>query len=113
MSNAQDTGPEVRRFVEEHPQGWGHEDWLEFLHRLYETGHEIPDPDGLGLAVERERLVQVLDRIELKGLGPKRREALTNHFGSLYDLCSTDSEHIARLTGIPRSLAEEVSRTLR
>lgn len=113
MSNAQDTGLEVRRFVEEHPQGWGHEDWLEFLHRLTETGYDITDPDGLGLAVERERLLQVLDRIELRGLGPKRREALTHHFGSLYDLCSTEGEQIARLTGIPRALADELSKTLR
>ena len=113
MSNAQNTGLEVRRFVEEHPQGWGHEDWLEFLHRLNETGYEVGDPDGLGLEVERERLAQVLSRIELKGLGPKRREALTTQFGSLYNLCSTDGEQIARLTGIPRALADEVSKTLR
>jgi hypothetical protein len=113
MSNAQDTGLEVRRFVEEHPQGWGHEDWLEFLHGLSEAGHQISDPDGLGLEVERERLTQVLGRIELKGLGPKRREALADQFGSLYNLCSTDGEQIAKLTGIPRALADEVSRTLR
>jgi hypothetical protein len=111
MSRSHDLAAQIRLFVTEHPEGWGHDDWLGFLHHLDQSGHEVGDPDGLGLALERERLLQVLERVDLRGLGPKRRESIASAFGTLHNLCSADPRQITGQTGLPKSLAEEIART--
>lgn len=103
---------ELQRFVEEHPQGWGHEEWLGFLSHLAAEGHDTTDPDGIGLALEHRRLVRVLQNMEIKGLGPKRIEAIANRYGTLWNLMAASPEEVAELPGIPRSLAEQILEVL-
>ncbi len=83
---------ELRRFAEEHPQGWGHDDWLGLLDSLASQGHDVADRDGVGAALERERLRHTLQRMEMKGLGPKRMDAL----GEPFPHASGPDERIAR-----------------
>jgi hypothetical protein len=103
---------EIERFVKEHPQGWGHEDWLGFLHHLGETGQEVPDADSLGLALEKTRLRYTLQGLGVSGLGPKRMEAVCDAFPSLYHFCSSAPEEVAERAGIPRSMADSLLRAL-
>ena len=99
---------EISRFVSEHPEGWNHEQWSDFLHHLAEAGHDVSDSDGIGLAVETERLTRTLRGMEIRGLGPKRIEGLVSHFGTLWNLMSATREDVAELPNIPESLAEQI-----
>lgn len=99
---------ELRHFASAMPQGWGHQDWIEFLESLQERGHNINDREAIGLALERERLDLVLDAI--RGVGPQRRRALIERYGTLWNLRNAEVEEIARIAKMPRSLAEEVKR---
>jgi len=103
---------EIRRFVQEHPNGWGHGDWLGFVDHLGESGHTVPDTDSLGLALERERLMLTVQGCRIVGLGPKRTEAVCDAFVSVHNLRSAGPEEIAGRAGIPMSLAEELVRVL-
>lgn len=103
---------EIRRFSSEHPQGWGHDEWLDLLHTLSEEGHDISDGDAIGLTLESERLSQVLRRMELNGLGPKRVDALAEHFGTLWNLMSATPEELAQLPNVSRLLAEQILEVL-
>ena len=103
-----DLTSEISRFSAEHPDGWGHEDWLGFLHRLSEAGHDVEDGDGIGLALENHRLSGVLRGMEIKGLGPKRIQALAGHFGMLWNLRNASPEDLAQLPSVSRSLAEQI-----
>jgi hypothetical protein len=100
---------EIRAFAEAHTQGWSHEEWLAFFHHVESEGHDVSDPDGIGLALEQERLRIVLKESGLKGLGPKRIESITRHFATLQNLRMADARNIAEHTGIPKALAEELS----
>jgi len=99
---------ELLQFAQEHPEGWSHEDWLGLLAHLGSRGHDVSDSDGIGLGLEHHRLALVLRRMEIKGLGPKRIEALADRFGALWNLMSASPDDVARVPGVPRSLAEQV-----
>ncbi len=99
---------ELRRYVEEHPEGWGHDQWLGFLAYLSENGHDVSDSDGLGLALEHLRLVRVLQHMEIKGLGAKRVQAIADRFGTLWNLMAASPEDVAQIPSIPRGLAEQI-----
>lgn len=103
---------EIARFVQDHPQGWGHDDWLGFLHHLEAAGQAVGDADGLGLAVERERLKRALLGCGLAGLGTKRMEAVCDAFASLHQLRAVGPAEIAGRAGIPRALAESLAKAL-
>ncbi|MFC1575245.1 helix-hairpin-helix domain-containing protein [Gemmatimonadota bacterium] len=103
-----DLATEIRRFASEHPEGWGHEEWLGFLNGLSDAGHDIGDGDAVGLALESERLSNVLGRMEIKGLGPKRIDALAEHFGTLWNLMSASPEDLAQVPSVSRSLGEQI-----
>ncbi len=105
---AHDLNPEIRRFAEEHPQGWGHDEWLDFLSSLAASGHDVSDSSGIGLALEHHRLALILQRMEIKGLGKKRIEAVADRFGTLWNLMNASAEEVAQLPSIPRSLAEQI-----
>jgi hypothetical protein len=113
MAKKSELDLEIGRFVQEHPHGWGHDDWIGFLHHLGQSGQALPDADSLGLALERARLKQALQGCGVAGLGPKRTEALCDAFASLYHLCSSGSEEVAGRAGIPRSLADSLLSALR
>lgn len=103
---------EIQAFVGQHPDGWGHGEWLSFLHRLHDHGIEVSDPDSVGLALEKERIRSTLRGFAVKGLGPKRVEAIADGFGTFHELRSADATGMAGRAGIPLKLAQEVMKNL-
>jgi excinuclease ABC subunit C len=103
---------EIRQFVQAHPHGWIHDEWLGFLFHLSQNGVNTENEGAIGLALERERLTHTLGNMDLKGLGPKRREAIAARFGTLWNLMEASAEEIAQVPGVPRSLADQISEVL-
>jgi hypothetical protein len=97
---------ELRDFASARPQGWGHDDWLNFLSGLEEKGHNIADREAIGRALEKERMDLALS--DVKGVGPQRRQALIERFGNLWSLRRADASEIASAAGMPRNLADQV-----
>ncbi len=112
MATEKELSSEIRHFVHEHPHGWSHDEWTGFTHHLAHLGYDTGDLDGLGLRLEHERLTQVLGRMEIKGLGPKRAKAIADHFGTLWNLMTASPEDVAKSVGIPASLAIQISEVL-
>lgn len=102
----------LRRFVDEHTQGWSHHDWLELLAQLTDEGVDTSNPDRIGSDLERERVVAMLEHASVKGLGPKRRQALADHFGSLWSLQHATVDEIAELPSFHRGLAQTLVENL-
>jgi hypothetical protein len=98
----------LRAFVERHPEGWDHDEWQALLAELAQHGSEVSDPVEVGLALEKTRLEWELTRRSLKGLGPKRREALVDRYETLWRLKQAPVEDVAGVPTITRSLAEQV-----
>ena len=109
---SQDLLRELRSFLLDHPHGWSHDEWLGLLYHLSQKGIDTDDEKGIGLVLERERLTHTLGNLSIKGLGPKRREALADRFGSLWNLMEASPEEIAQVPGVPRSLADQISDVL-
>jgi len=103
----------ARDFVARHPGGWSHDEWLGLLAELRDAGLEAQDHGAIGAALEHERLLIVLEDVGVKGLGPKRREALAGRFGRLWDLKHASVDEIAALPSFHRGLAEAVHVALR
>jgi excinuclease ABC subunit C len=49
----------------------------------------------------------------VKGLGPKRRAAVVERFGRLWDARQASEEELAALPGLNRSVAQALHRALR
>lgn len=96
---------EVRVFLEAHADGWSHEDWLGFIHHLNHSGFDTTNEDGIGLALERARLDRTLMKLKIRGLGPKRIEAIGDRFGTLWNLRHAPSEAIDDVGGLPTAIA--------
>jgi len=107
-----DLAAEISRFSSEHPEGWGHDEWQGFLHQLSESGYDTSDADGIGLALESQRLTRVLQGMDIKGLGPKRIVCITDHFGTLWNLMSASADDLAQLPSVSRPLAEQILEVL-
>lgn len=103
---------ELRAFLSDHPNGWSHDEWLGLLFHLSESGIDTSDEDHIGLALERERLHRTLENLDIKGLGPKRREAIASQFGTLWNLMSASEDDVAAVPGLTRSLAHQISDVL-
>ena len=103
----------VRDFVTRHPEGWGHDQWLGLLAELRDAGMDTHDHAAIGAALEYERLLAVLERASVKGLGPKRREAVAERFRRLWDLEHASVEDIAALPSFHKGLAEALHGALR
>ncbi|HKJ01152.1 MAG TPA: hypothetical protein VJ997_01820 [Longimicrobiales bacterium] len=103
---------QLRTFVQAHPGGWNHHDWLVLLAELTDAGVDTSDPDGIGAELEHERILAVLESAGVKGLGPKRREALADRFGRLHDLCRASTEEIAELPSFHPGIAAAVHNAL-
>ena len=104
---------QLRTFVEAHAGGWNHHDWLGLLAELTDSGVDTSEPSRIGAELEHERILTVLETVDVKGLGPKRREALADRFGRLHDLRHASAEQIAELPSFHKGLAEAVHRALR
>jgi hypothetical protein len=103
----------LRDFIARHPSGWSHQDWLQLLEDLSRKGADTSNPDRIGADLERERLRVVLEGLSLKGLGPKRRDALASHFGSLWALKQASLDEVAGLPSFHRGLAKALEEALR
>jgi hypothetical protein len=103
---------ELRSFAEDHPEGWGHVEWEGLLERLANAGFDVSDCDRVGLDLERTRLCQTLKRMQVRGLGTKRIEAIASHFGTVWNLKHASPEEVSQLPNIPRSIAGEILATL-
>ncbi|MCA9737595.1 MAG: hypothetical protein KC645_08230 [Gemmatimonadetes bacterium] len=98
----------VDGFLDRHPDGWDHHAWEGLLRDLHSNGVSVSDPADLGRQLEEERLRRWLARLELKGLGPRRADALSRTFGSVWALRQADTDAIATVPTIPRALAERI-----
>lgn len=103
----------LRDFVHEHSHGWNHHEWLELLAELTDAGVDTTDPDIIGTALEHQRVLAVLESVDVKGLGPKRREAVAEHFGRMWDLKHATVDDFAQLPSFHRGLAEALHQALR
>lgn len=103
----------LRDFVTGHEQGWNHHEWLELLGQLTDAGVDTTDPEAVGLALEQERVLAFLEGLGLKGLGPKRREALAARFGRLWDLRHATVEELGSVPTFHPALAEALHEALR
>jgi hypothetical protein len=105
-----DLRADLRAFVTARPSGWGHDDWIAFLDHLRERGHDTSDPETIGLALERERLAAVLERVQ--GMGPKRVASVVDRYETVWSCARADADEIAALPGMNRALAEKVRQAL-
>ena len=104
---------QLRAFVAGHPQGWNHHEWLELLAELTDAGADTTNPEEIGTALEQERVLAFLEGLGMKGLGPKRREAVAAYFGRLWDLTHASVDDIAQVPGFHPGLAKELHKALR
>jgi hypothetical protein len=102
----------MRAFVERYPEGWNHEQWLDLLRELERTGADVSDPSAVGHKLEKTRLALELERRAIPGLGPKRRAALVDRFGSFWQLRGASVDVVAEIPTINRALAEKVLRAI-
>jgi len=98
----------LQAFVEEHPDGWNHDEWMELLSELQAGGADVSDQADVGRMLEKTRLEWELTRRGVKGLGPKRSEALVDRFETLWSLRHASIDDVAEVPTITRSLAEKV-----
>lgn len=110
-AGANDLRSDLRAFASARPEGWGHDDWLSFLDHLRGRGHDTADEGAVGLALERERLAVVLERIA--GMGPRRVATLVERYDTYWSLRHADLDEIAALPGMNRALAERVKQDVR
>jgi hypothetical protein len=101
---------ELKAVASARPAGWDHQDWMSFLDHLTEKGHDTSDHDGIGRALEHERLAVVLGQVP--GLGPKRLESLVCRYETLWSIRQADADDLARVQGMNRPLAEKVRQAL-
>jgi hypothetical protein len=101
---------ELRAFASARPAGWDHQDWMSFLDHLTERGHDTSNAEDIGRQLERERLAVVLGQV--RGLGPKRSDALVGRFETLWSIRQADVDDLARVPGMNRPLAEQVRQAL-
>lgn len=92
-------------FIEAHPDGWNHMEWLGLLADLERDGVDVSEQEEVGLVLEGHRLVRELERMEVKGLGPKRLAALRERFQTLWSLRQASSTDIAEIKSISPALA--------
>ena len=98
----------LNAFVESHPTGWNHDEWLALLSDLGQGGTDVSNPDVIGAELEKTRVTWELRRRGVPGLGPKRLEAIANRFGTIQELQGASVDEMARVPGMNRALAEKI-----
>jgi hypothetical protein len=98
----------LNAFVESHPTGWTHDEWLELLADLGQGGTDVSNPDAIGAELEKTRVTWELKRRGVPGLGRKRIEAIASRFGTLNELRNATLDELARVPGMNRALAEKL-----
>jgi excinuclease ABC subunit C len=82
---------------------------LQLLQRVRDEAHRFAITHHR-IRRDREMTASILD--ELKGVGPARKRALLNHFGSPDAILAASREELEAVPGIPGRLAREVYREL-
>ncbi len=108
MREHENMSARLSAFVESHPTGWNHDEWLALLADLGEGGTDVSNPDAIGAELEKTRVTLELKRRGIPGLGRKRIESIANRFGTLHELESATVEEMARVPGMNRALAARV-----
>lgn len=83
---------------------------LQVLMRLRDEAHRFAITYNRALR-QRKMRESVLD--EIPGVGPRRKELLLRHFGSVYRLAKASVEDVAAIGGLGRELAEAVLDSIR
>jgi excinuclease ABC subunit C len=83
---------------------------LRFLQRMRDEAHRFAHGYNSKLRSKRTLTTELN---EIPGIGPKRRRALLERFGSVRRLRAASTEDIAALPGFSRALAEQVLSRLR
>lgn len=99
-------------FAEAHPEGWSHDEWLGLLAELEREGHDVGDRDRVGLELEKERLRAEIRRRSIKGMGPKRTEAVVDRYQTLWNLRHASVADVASTPNLNRTLAEKLVTSL-
>lgn len=102
----------INTFIESHPDGWNHGQWLELLSELENDGVDVSEPAVVGLALERERMAWELQSLSVQGLGPKRIQTLVETFNTSWNLRHATATEIAASKTIPQALADKVFEAL-
>jgi excinuclease ABC subunit C len=102
----------LRDFVSAHDNGWNHHEWLGLLAELTDAGYDTTNPDHIGMALERERVKRTLEQTSVKGLGPQRREAVAQSFGTVWNLQHASVEDLSEIPGLHRGLAQALHQAL-
>jgi hypothetical protein len=104
----------LNAFIETHPEGWDHFQWLGLLADLEENGFDVSDPTAIGYELESQRLAWELRRRDVPGLGPKRIDAVVEQFGTLWSLRHAAVEDFAEIKkSVPGKVAEKVVAAVR
>ena len=102
----------LKDFVSAHESGWNHHEWLGLLAELTDAGFDTSDPDHIGMALERERVKLLLEGTSVRGLGPKRREAVAANIGTVWNLQHASVEDLTEVPGFHRGLAQALHTAL-
>jgi len=78
---------------------------LYLLQRVRDEAHRFAN-EGHRKRRSRVGVASILDGVP--GVGPKRRQTLLTHFGSLEDLRRATAEEIGSVPGIPIDVAESI-----
>jgi hypothetical protein len=95
-------------FIEAHPDGWTHQDWLDLLGALKQEGVDVREPEKVGLELERRRVARMLASLEVPGLGPKRIQTLVDTFTTAWNLQRATAADLAEPRTIPQAVADRV-----
>jgi len=109
-TSAPDLEIHLRTFAAGRPDGWTHDEWLGLLAQLTERGYDTSNPDSIGLHLERERIVLWVS--ELRGVGPRRANAIADAYASLWQLSHAGPVEIAERARIPYFLAQAIAASL-
>jgi excinuclease ABC subunit C len=102
----------LKDFVSAHERGWNHHEWLGLLAELTDAGYDTSDPDHIGMALERERVKRLLEGTAVKGLGPRRRDAVAERVGTVWNLQHASVDDLTGIKGFHRPLAEALHAAL-
>lgn len=102
----------LKDFATAHSAGWSHREWLGLLAELTDAGYDTSDPDQIGVALERERIEIVLAEASVRGLGPRRRQAVADSYGTVWNLENASVDDLSEIPGVHRKLAQALHAAL-
>ena len=102
----------LRGFVASHEEGWNHHEWLALLAELTDAGFDTSNPDHIGMELERERVKLFLEQASVRGLGPKRRDAIAERFSTVWNLRHASVDDLSDIPSFHKGLANALHEAL-